>query len=108
MLEHIIMDDIQTLWQQHRAAGFPSACCGVEIEGTDLVLLDADTAGCVQTFLARDGELDLWRVATLALCYRELAIVVRVLQGEGRDYFARLENLSRLVLRAVADRPRKT
>jgi len=96
------MSDIQNLWEEHRQAGFPGACRGVEIEGTDLVLLDSTAAGCVQTFLARGGELDLGGVATLALCYRELAVVARALQGEARGYFARLESLARLVLQAVA------
>ena len=102
------MDQIQILWQQHFEAPFPAGCRGAEVEGTDLVLLDADTAGCVQTFLQMDGHLDLGRVAALGLCYRELAISLRTLKGEAHAYFSRLENLARLVLQAVAHEIDKT
>jgi hypothetical protein len=102
------MDQIQTLWQQHSEAPFPEGCRGAEVKGTDLVMLDADTAGCVQTFLERGGHLDLGRVAVLGLCYRELAVALQVLEGEAQAYFSRLESLARLVLQAVAHETDKT
>jgi len=101
------MDEIQMLWQQHNAAALPDGCRGVGVEGTDLVMLDADTAGCVQTFLERSGQLDLYRVAILGLCYRELAVALRVLEGDAQEYFGRLEKLARLVLEAVAHETKK-
>ena len=102
------MREIETLWQKHRASVFPKDCHTKNVEDTMLVLLDADTAGCIQTYLARHGKLDLWRVAILGLCYRQLTIAVRGLDGEAREYFSQLESLARLVLMAVADKARKT
>ncbi len=102
------MEQIQTLWQQHSAAAFPEACRGAEVEGTDLVMLDADTAGCIQTFLERGGHLDLGRVAVLGLCYGELAVALRVLEGEAHAYFSRLQSLARLVLQAAAHEHNET
>ena len=77
---------------------------GKEIESIDLTLLDSDVAGCILTFLQNDGELDLWCTAILGLCYRDLAIALRKLDGEAQDYFQRLETLSKLVLEAVRDK----
>ena len=94
---------IEQLWQEHYSAEFPTGCAGEEIEGIDLASLDGDTAGCISTFLMRRGELDLWRTAALGLCYRDLTIVIQQLDGEARDYFYRLETLSKLVLESVRD-----
>jgi hypothetical protein len=68
-----------------------------------LILVDADTAGCISTFLAWGGRLDPWRMAVLGLCYHHLAVVVAGLEGEGREYFARLEEVAGLVLCAIRD-----
>ena len=74
----------------------------MEVRGIDLVMIDADTAGCISTFLSRDRTLDTWRLAILGLCYRNLSVVVGELDGGARVYFSRLENLAGLVLRAIA------
>jgi len=97
------VDRIAELWGQHQAAPFPPGCRGEEIGGIDLVLLDATTAGCASTFLARSRKLDPWRLSVLGLCYHDLAVVVAGLKGEARAYFARLEELASLVLCAVRD-----
>jgi hypothetical protein len=94
---------IEELWSRHVQASFPPRCRGKEIKGIDLVLIDADTAGCVSTFLERNGHLDQCRLAILGLCYHHLGLVVAGLKGEGRDYFSRLEELAGLVLSAVRD-----
>jgi hypothetical protein len=70
------------------------------VDGVDFVMLDADTAGCVCTFLTR-GSLDPWRLAVLGICYRNLTLLVPTLAEESRSYFARLERLAGLVLRQV-------
>jgi hypothetical protein len=66
------------------------------------VLLDADIAGCVLSFIRNKGELDDQRTAILGLCYRELPVVMKDMDGEANLYFARLETLAGIVLRALA------
>ncbi|MFE0420454.1 hypothetical protein [Streptomyces tendae] len=43
------------LWQEHRDAEFPANLRGVEVEDIDMVLLDADTAGCASTWIDNGG-----------------------------------------------------
>jgi hypothetical protein len=99
------MDEIQTLWERHLAATFPGGCRGAKGDFADLVMLEADTAGCVQTFLVAGGQLDLWRVAVLGVCYRDLAVALRVIPDEAQEYFSRLEKLAGLVLQAMVHKP---
>ena len=98
-----MVGEIDELWHHHKETRFPLDCRCEAVGGIDLILIDADTAGCVSTFLSRGGRLDPRRVAILGLCYRNLAIVVAGLEGQAREYFARLEKLSGLVLCAVRD-----
>ena len=46
------MTDIATIWEAHRAARFPAAARGQEVDGVDLVLVDTYAAGCIETFVA--------------------------------------------------------
>ncbi len=94
---------IRALWAEHQAAEFPHELAGEEVEGTDLVLLDADIAGCVDTFLADGAPLDPQRLAILGLCYRDASRAVLTLSSPARDHYARLEALARQVLEAHAN-----
>jgi len=93
---------IEELWQEHIGEQFPSNYVGKEIEGIDLVLLDADIAGCVETYIKRQ-QLDFKDIAILGLCYRDCAVAVKGLNGVALDYFLRLEKLAMLVLEAIRD-----
>src|SRR5688572_11769917 len=93
---------IENIWKEHQQARFPSACRGGDIEGIDFVMLDADIAGCVSTFIKR-RTLDQWRTAVLGVCYRNVTYVLPQMPLEGRLYFRRLERLARLVLDAVRE-----
>jgi len=92
---------IDGLWREHVQAPFPEGLAGQEVAGICITSLDTFTAGCIDTFISRAGNLDLWRTAVLGLCYRDLAMVVCELEGEDRQYFGRLEQLARMVLEAV-------
>jgi hypothetical protein len=99
-----LIAQIQTLWQEQSASMFPKGYGGKEIDGIDLVLLDADTSGCIETMMSNGGHLDIWRTAILGLCYRDLAVVNVALMGEAREHFARLETLAGLALQSVRDK----
>jgi hypothetical protein len=97
---------IEQLWREHKVAAFPQSYYGKDVNGVDLVMLDADVAGCVQTLLDR-GNLNLFQTAVLGLCYRNLSCSVPMLSDEGKEYYRRLELLAELVLKAVATRNQK-
>ena len=97
---------IEAIWQEHREATFPAACHGCDVDGIDFVLLDADVAGCVSTFLKRQ-KLDVWRTAILGACYRNVTYVLPHIPIEGRSHFERLERLARLVLDAVREQAKR-
>ena len=92
---------IEKLWKEHLSAPFPNDYRGKDVRGIDCVMLDADVAGCVDTFVSR-GKLNLFQTAVLGLCYRELTFVMPDLNEEGKAYYGRLERLAELVLKAVA------
>ena len=96
------MDEIRRLWREHQEAPYPDGFRGVEVAGVELVMLDADIAGCVSTYLKKGGCLDLQRAAILGRCYRDASLVVRELTGAPRDYFARLERVAATVLEALS------
>ena len=97
---------IEELWKEHEAAAFPASCRGVDVRGVDMTMLDADVAGCVDTFVS-GRKLNLFQTAVLGLCYRELADVLPALDGEAKAYYARLDRLAGLVLKAVAQHEAK-
>ncbi|MDT9594115.1 hypothetical protein RDV89_13615 [Nocardioides zeae] len=81
---------------RHRARPFPD-CRGVEIDGVDLVLVDADLAGCVDALLSSAGrspqhEVELRRVVA------DLERVVPLLPAEWVPYFAAARDLGRAAL----------
>ena len=92
---------ISDLWKEHRDAPFPNAFRAKDVNGIDFVVLDADVAGCVDTFLSR-GTLNLYQTAVLGLSYRNLSYVLPILNDEGKEYFWRLERMAELVLKSVA------
>ena len=97
---------IEQLWREHKLAAFPQGYYGKDVNGIDLVMLDADVAGCVDTFLSR-GNLNLFQTAILGLCYRDLTYSIPMLSEEGKAYYRRLELLAKLVLKAVATNNQK-
>lgn len=94
--EHIAA--VGRLWREHLRAAFPAGLRGAEPGGVDLVMLDADIAGCVSTWQTNGGALDAERHRILRECIADLE---RVLPGlddsEGFRYFGRLGRLARLV-----------
>ena len=92
---------IRELWTEHMNAPFPKGFRAKDVSGIDFVMLDADVAGCIDTFIER-GNLNLYQTAILGLSYRNLSYVIPIINDEGREYFWRLERLAELILKAVA------
>ena len=90
------------MWREHQDAPYPDGYGGVELAGVELVMLGANIAGCVSTYLHNGGRLDLQRAAILGRCYRDVSLVVRELSGTPRAYFAQLERMAGQVLEALS------
>ena len=97
----MLIDQLTTLWDEHLKAEFPSDCLGQEIQGVELVLLDTDVAGCISTYLGSKGKLDAQGLAILRSCYRDLAVVLPLLQPEAAAYFQRIDQMVSCVLGSV-------
>lgn len=96
---------LEALWGRHLAQSFPPDWRGREVAGIDLVQLDADVSGCVQTYLAT-RTLAPEKREVLVRCIGELERVVPILEGEAREYFRLLEALAAILLHhCQADAP---
>ncbi|WIX93254.1 hypothetical protein [Amycolatopsis sp. DG1A-15b] len=68
--------------------------------GIDMVMLDANPAGCVSVWLEQQGLLDDRRWNVLAECEQRLIRVIPELDADGREYYQRLLDMTVLVLEA--------
>ncbi|WP_221328194.1 hypothetical protein [Actinoplanes sp. L3-i22] len=92
------MTTVSRLWGEHLKQPFPSRLRSVEVAGVEMVMLDANVAGCVSTWLNNGGDLDGWRRDALATCERQLERVVPELADREAAYYQRLLDMTVLVL----------
>jgi hypothetical protein len=75
---------------------------GVEFEDIDMVLLDADTAGCAYTWLSNGGSLDSQRSRILQTCVEDLdRVIPQISDPSGHRYYQRLHQLSLIISSAL-------
>jgi hypothetical protein len=87
------------MWQAHRDRWFPPLLRGAEVGDIDVVLLDADTAGCVSTWLGNGGRLPPETSRILAACVEDLDTLLGVFtDGEERYYLQQLRIMAAAVL----------
>ncbi len=90
---------VSRLWDEHLQATFPARLRGQDVAGVDAVMLDADVAGCITTWLGNRGRLNSDERDSLARCLIDLDRVVAALSDESeRRYYERLRSLAALVL----------
>jgi len=95
------MGEIGKLYSEHTKTMFPNNLKGIEVLNIDLVLLDANIAGCVSSYLQNGGHLDSQRVEILKrLCVDVNSVLKEIPSGE-REYFVKLKRLGDLVIRDV-------
>ncbi|MEU1289804.1 hypothetical protein [Kitasatospora sp. NPDC005856] len=88
-------DRLARLWEEHRRALYPDSFRGVDIEGVELILLDADVAGLVQREL--NGGLDDSGIAILWVCIADLDKIIPLINSEYCvSYFAKLRTMAKL------------
>ena len=88
------MKDIKSKFDEFKSIPFPEGLAGEEIGGIDLVMLDADTAGLITTFVSSRGKLTASNFQLLKRLRNGLRIVTKGLDGISRSYFSVLWNLS--------------
>ena len=89
---------VARLWEAHLQAQFPARLRGAEVVGVEMILLDADTAGCVKSWLDNHGQLDARRQDVIASCLNELNRVVAILTDHDEAaYYNRLRELAALI-----------
>ncbi|MFF9817756.1 hypothetical protein [Streptomyces sp. NPDC014006] len=92
---------VARLWQEHLDAKFPAGLRGAELMGIDMVMLDADVAGCVSAWRANSSALDPNRRRILHNCIADLDMVLPVLTtAEDFRYYQRLRHLAVLTSEA--------
>ncbi|MEU8966712.1 hypothetical protein AB0C89_34105 [Streptomyces sp. NPDC048491] len=88
-------DGLARLWEDHLRALFPDGFRGVDLDGVDLVLLDAEVAGFVQRELK--GGLGGSDIAGLWGCIADLDKIVPLINEEYcASYFAHLRTMARV------------
>ncbi|WP_203920214.1 hypothetical protein [Rugosimonospora africana] len=89
---------VARLWQAHLRAPFPPSLRGAEIAGIDMVLLDADTAGCVRTWLQHTSQRASESGTRMSIRLGNLDRVLPLLTDplEVR-YYRRLRDLANLI-----------
>ncbi|MET8751698.1 hypothetical protein ABZW32_16585 [Streptomyces sp. NPDC004667] len=81
------------LWEDHLHARFPDGFRGVDFDGVDLALLDADVAGLVQRELK--GGLDDSGIACLWGCIADLGKIVPLINEDYcSSYFTKLRTMA--------------
>ncbi|MGW7097035.1 hypothetical protein [Streptomyces sp. NPDC054874] len=85
---------LSRMWEEHMHAPFPPHMRGREIEGEDMVLLDADIAGCVVSSLS--GPLDEKRRKILLACLAAVEKVLPSIDDEdcASEYYKHLRDMA--------------
>ncbi|MEO3978041.1 hypothetical protein [Streptomyces sp. CAU 1734] len=97
-------DLLSRLWKEHLRTPFPPHIRGREFthDGMlfDMVLLDADIAGCVSSTLS--GPLDEQRQRTLLVCLAAVEAVLPSIDDEDGaiEYYERLRHMAALAVKA--------
>ena len=87
------------LWTEHLNDDYPPRLRATDVEGVGMVMLDADVAGCFDSWLDNGGYVDDSRQAILTECLSDLDRVLPLLNDRHeRRYFARVREMAALAL----------
>jgi hypothetical protein len=95
---------VRPLAAAHAAWPFPD-CRGEEIDGVDLVLVDADLHGCVAHFLREPFGSGQRQRDILSRVSADLDRIQPSLPDQWADYFGQADALARALLRALEESP---
>lgn len=85
---------IARLWRQHCDRPFPPGARGKDVDDVDLILLDADISGCVDSWLSSSGGLDPRRLRILQRCLSDVKrILPKLTDPTERMYYSAIGEL---------------
>lgn len=90
-------DEIVRAWVALRGSGFPPETAGKVIDGIDLVLFDAELAGCIDAF-AKNYSLKPSTRISLASAGGDLRKIIPQLNPAARPYFEELDNMTTRII----------
>ncbi len=89
---------VEQLYEEHLRADFPDRWCDELLAGVDLVLLDADLSGVVDTWLHNGERVDGIQRTVAGACLHDLdRVLPQLTDGHERQYGERLRDLARLL-----------
>lgn len=91
-------EEIRKEFNRFWNAPFPPSARGEEIEGVELVLIDADTMGLISRFLGNNGRLEIYERKMLQSCVGDLNTILPHMEGTPKTYFNTLLQLANEVL----------
>lgn len=80
-------------WRGFEQRSFPAGWGGVEVAGVCLVMLDADMAGLVNSYVERRRQFRPGGIDYLRQLHEKLHSVLPSLTGDAADYFAEWDGL---------------
>jgi hypothetical protein len=92
------------LFKKHKETEFPEGYAGEEIKGIDLVLLDSDASGCMDSFYGSSGTIKKpapEKILILVKCRDDLQIIIPELSGKALEYFQNLEKIVSIVISEI-------
>ena len=95
------VSEVKAMWEKWKTIPFPSDYSGKDVENICVVSLDSYTAGCIDTFVSRKGNLDAERISILKKCEKDLEIVTTKLEGGAKLYFEQLLQMTQKILATV-------
>jgi len=93
---------LEALWAAHVRTPFPAEARGAEIQGIDLVLLDALAAGCISSVIGADAGQGGASAARLRDLAPQVECVIPHLVGVPREYFSQLGEVIAEALRGAS------
>lgn len=84
------------MWKEFERMPFPEKLAGADVNDICVTSLDSATAGIISGF---DGSLSQSRKEILSSCLEELDKILPELDGEERDYFQFLKEISIKVMK---------
>jgi len=89
------LEELIRRWDVHRDASFPPSIAGVNIDGVELVLIDAEIAMLIQSCL-RHGKLSKGGAKELNRLMDELRSVMSRMPESAKPYFNEIVELGEL------------
>jgi hypothetical protein len=80
------VEEIKSLFEEFERLSFPTGLGGVEINGVELVIADADAVGLIDRFIKSKGYLSLHQWQLLEELRNDMNNVIEYLPTDGKSF----------------------